>query len=265
MRALRSLLSRLGTAPQPLPPAPLPQPDTPVCIIGDVHGRRDLLEALLEQIDTRAAGQPFRLIFVGDLVDRGPASADVLALVFARCQATPEQTLCLMGNHERMMLDFLADPAAHGPRWLRAGGGETLSSYGLSPWSTPKGIAPQDRLPAMAEALRTALPEGMEDWLTALPLIWQEGPLVVAHAALDPARAPEAQKDHTLIWGHPDFLKRARRDAIWVAHGHTIMEEAHAQDSRIAVDTGAWRSGRLSAAWLDQTGLSFIQATESTG
>lgn len=263
MRALRSLLSRFERA--PAPPAPLPQPDIPVCIIGDVHGRLDLLDALLTQIDTRAAGQPLRLIFVGDLVDRGPESAAVLARVFERCQGAPAQTLCLMGNHERMMLDFLADPTAHGPRWLRAGGGETLSSFGLSPWATPKDIAPHERMPAMAAALRAALPAGLEDWLTGLPLIWQEDRLVVTHAALDPARAPEAQKDHTLIWGHPAFLRQARRDAIWVAHGHTIVPDPEARNSRIAVDTGAWRTGRLSAAWLEVTGLSFLEATESQG
>jgi serine/threonine protein phosphatase 1 len=103
----------------------------------------------------------------------------------------------------------------------------------------------------------------MLEWLETLPLIWQEDRLVVTHAALDPTRGPDAQKDHTLIWGHPAFLRTRRRDDIWVAHGHTIVETAEARDSRIAVDTGAWRSGRLTAAWLDETGLSFIEAIES--
>lgn len=267
MRGLRSLLHRvLGRSGAPLAaPAPLPQPDVPLCIVGDIHGRADLLDLLLEQIKIRAAGTPFRLIFVGDLVDRGPASADVLTQIYTLTQNDPDHVFCLMGNHERMMLDFLADPATHGPRWLPAGGAETLVSYGLSPWSKPADITPEERLPTLARQLHGALPEGMLAWLEALPLIWQEDTLVVTHAALDPACAPDAQDPDTLIWGHRAFLRRARTDGIWVAHGHTIFENAEAKDSRIAVDTGAWRSGRLSAAWLDATGVSFIEVTTGKG
>lgn len=264
MRLLRDLLSRFGQAPEPGHDAPLPQPDRPICIIGDIHGRHDLLSLLLVQIKARTTATPApRMIFVGDLVDRGPNSADVLAQVYARCHSAPERNFCLMGNHERMMLDFLADPTAAGPRWFRAGGDETLASFGLSPWAKPAGVAPEARMNHLADALRAALPEGMLNWLETLPLIWQEDRLVVTHAALDPARSPDAQKNHTLLWGHPAFLRQARRDDIWVAHGHTIVETPEARASRIAVDTGAWRSGQLTAAWLDKTGLSFIKAVES--
>lgn len=264
MRGLRSLLHRcLGHSRISATTSPLPRPEIPVCIIGDIHGRADLLGLMLTQIKTRAAHAPVRILFVGDMIDRGPASAAVLNQIYTLTQAHPEHTLCLMGNHERMMLDFLTDPAAHGPRWLAAGGADTLASFGLSPWRTPVDVAPEDRLPELADQLRSTLPAGMLAWLEALPLIWQEGSLFVTHAALDPERAPNDQDPDTLLWGHRAFLRQPRRDGLWVVHGHTIFKAPTADNSRIAVDTGAWRSGRLSAAWLDHKGLEFLESTVS--
>lgn len=107
---------------KPAAPPPLPQSDPPVCVIGDIHGRLDLLDALLVQIAKQPAYDKARLIFVGDLIDRGPDSAGVLARVHALHTAHPDRVICLMGNHERMALDFLENPARHGRRWIAAGG-----------------------------------------------------------------------------------------------------------------------------------------------
>ena len=145
MRGLRSLLHRcLGHSRISATTSPLPRPEIPVCIIGDIHGRADLLGLMLTQIKTRAAHAPVRILFVGDMIDRGPASAAVLNQIYTLTQAHPEHTLCLMGNHERMMLDFLTDPAAHGPRWLAAGGGSSSAAASSRPSSTGNG-APRPR------------------------------------------------------------------------------------------------------------------------
>ena len=121
---LGSWLRRRSKDPQAFT-APLPRPERPVCIIGDVHGRADLLEDLLGQIAAQPRYPEARLIAVGDLIDRGPDSPAVIERMMA-LTADP-RAICLMGNHERMMLDFLDDPAAS-TRWLNHGA-ETCLLY----------------------------------------------------------------------------------------------------------------------------------------
>lgn len=249
-----SLLDRLMTgALGPNTFVEFPNLAAPVCVVGDVHGRDDLLRRLLAQIDRTAT----RIVFVGDYVDRGPDSAAVLARLQSMCQADPQQIFCLMGNHERMMIDFLDDPGTHGPRWLRSGGTETLASFHID---RVRGRTEADRLGAIAAALRTALPPGQELWLRSLPMIWQEGALAVVHAAADPTISLNAQTELSLLWGHPDFRKTPRTDGIWVVHGHVIVEQPTARQGRIAIDTGAWRTGRLSAVLLADGKADFLLA-----
>ena len=160
-----------------------------------------------------------------------------------------------MGNHERMMLEFLDDPAGRGARWLGNGGLQTLASFGIG------GLGARPALEDMtkaSEALAVALPDGMEAWLRALPLMWRSGNLVCVHAGMNPAKPPEAQEASTLLWGHPKFLSQPRRDGLWVVHGHTIVEAPEAQAGRIAVDTGAYHSGRLTAAALSAGQCRFL-------
>ena len=107
---------------------PLPRLDTPVCIVGDIHGRADLLQRLLARIAAEPALPLQRLIFAGDYIDRGPDSAKVLIMLQ---QLTAHgQAICLMGNHERMLLDVLDRPEMAGKRWLLNGGDATLASLG---------------------------------------------------------------------------------------------------------------------------------------
>lgn len=239
----------------------MPHPATPICIVGDLHGRMDLLERMLDTIGARAGAGPYRVIFVGDLIDRGPDSAAILSHLAGLCAATPDQVICLMGNHERMMLDFLGDPVRCGPRWLANGGNETLASFGLSPWVRRDGINADERLKNLAAGLVAAMPGEVAHWLANLPLSWCEGTLAVSHAGADPARKIADQTAETLLWGHPAFLRLPRHDGLWVAHGHTIVAKAAARSGRIAVDTGAWRTGRLSAVWLSEDGLDFMEIT----
>lgn len=213
---------------------------------------------MLDKIAHHPNGPEARLIFVGDMVDRGPQSNNVLTLLHERNQADPTRTVCLMGNHERMMLDFLDDPLQYGPRWLNNGGSDTLASFDISPWTSLHAKAPRERLEAQAKALRQALSTDTLAWLEALPLWWREGTLAVTHAGANPSRPISDQDSNTLLWGSGVQLNKPRADGLWVAHGHWVVETAHAQAGRISVDTGAWRSGFLSAAWLDSTGLTFI-------
>jgi len=223
-------------------------PDTPFYAIGDVHGCDDLLQNLLRKIDTdrrvnNRVSAP--LILVGDFIDRGENSATVLLRIKALQESGPDQVICLMGNHEKMMLDFLDDPAECGQRWLRYGGVQTLASYGISGVSENSNL---DDLLEACDALETALPEGMETWLRRLPLIWQNGNICCVHAGMNPERGPNHQKEHVLLWGHQDFLTSSRNDNLWVVHGHTIVNQAKADSGRIAIDTGAYKSGTLTAS-----------------
>ncbi|MEB8389452.1 metallophosphoesterase [Rhodobacteraceae bacterium KMM 6894] len=232
--------------------------DRPVCVIGDVHGRLDLLDRLLAEVAERPESRLARIILVGDMIDRGPDSAGVLARVHALQRAAPERVICLMGNHERMLLDLLYSPARHGPRWIAAGGSETMTSFGLSPW-----VRRQDSesMIGLAKDLRSAMTDELVDWLAALPLIWREDRLAVSHAGADPAHDIDKQAEKRLLWGAQGREADMRGDGVWVAHGHNIVPKAGVQRQKITLDTGAWCSGRLSAVWVDVKGPSFIEVS----
>lgn len=237
-----------------------PMPDRPVYVIGDIHGRSDLLQELFDLIDAdqQATGveQPLA-VFLGDYVDRGTDSRRVLQSLYGMARSLADdpqaegEMICLMGNHERMMLDFLDAPEEAGPRWLRNGGVLTLDSFGIQ--GVPE-TAPPDVLEAARDALAEALQDGHDDglaaWLRAMPMIAQSGNVAMAHAACDPGQPIDAQLPATLLWGHPEFMVRPRNDGIWVAHGHTVVSTPTAREGRIALDTGAFFSDRLTAGIL---------------
>jgi len=229
--------------------------DPAVCIIGDLHGRLDLLEQMLEQISVRAGTQPVRRVFVGDMVDRGPDSIGVLRRLHGLSIEAPGTTLCLMGNHERMLLDFLKNPERHGPRWIAAGGTDTLASAGIDPWKrTP--------MPQLAEQLRTALGPEVLNWLNALPLYWQTGVIGVTHAGASPTQGLPDQSADRLLWGARGVSEPPRNDGMWIAQGHDIVPRVQLAAGRIMVDTGAWRSGILSAVWVDAAAVSVIEVRD---
>lgn len=237
-----SLLSRLFRR-QPVSDVPtetLPNPDQVVQVIGDVHGCHSLLLKLLDRLPAAD-----KQIFLGDYVDRGEDSKAVISCLFERQTTAPDSVVCLMGNHEKMMLDFLDTPEERGERWLRNGGLQTLASYGV------RGVNERmqgDELLATCAELGAAMPDGHHAWLQGLPKSWTSGNLAAVHAAADPGRAIADQDDKVLLWGHPAFLRKPRRDGIWVAHGHTVLDTAEFQNNRIGVDTGAYFSDCLTAA-----------------
>ncbi len=236
-----------------------PSPDGVVYAIGDIHGCVDKLGALLDAIDEdMARNGKGTLVFVGDYIDRGTDSADVLSFVSQMTQTYPDQFIALMGNHERMMLDFLAEPTGRAQRWLEHGGLGTLASFGVS-LAAGRGDAFDEALRETARALREAIGPDLMTWLSTLPLSWSSGDLWVVHAAADPNVAMEDQQADTLLWGIDSFLKSERRDGLWVAFGHRPFDKPFARKGRIACDTGAVYGGALSAARIDpENGVTFL-------
>lgn len=236
----------------------VPRPDHPLVVVGDIHGRADLLEELLERLATEQVAQQ-TLVFVGDYIDRGETSADVLGLLQALQRGLwPGEVICLKGNHEAMMLDYIDHPEEAGAFWIQNGGAHTLASCGIRP---PDLSA--EALVAARNALCDAMGEDMLQWLNALPLTHRSGNILVAHAGADPHAPPDQQQDTHLLWGHPDFLTTPRKDGIWVAHGHTIRDAPCAENSRIAVDTGAYATHRLTAALISDGSCDFITTDAS--
>jgi serine/threonine protein phosphatase 1 len=229
-------------------------PDGPLAVVGDIHGRFDLLmelDSLLVDLPEEAP-----VIFVGDYIDRGEDSRAVLELLSQLGDTHLRKLVCLKGNHEQMCLSFLDDPATNGRAWIRNGGLQTLASYGVS--GVGPGSGAKD-LRRARDALAMAMGDRLIDWLSGLPLIWQSGNVAVVHAGADPCKPLNAQPSQALLWGHPDFTKRIRDDGQWVIHGHTIVDEPIIENGRIALDTGAYATGRLTAALLDKGGLEFRQ------
>jgi serine/threonine protein phosphatase 1 len=216
-------------------------PEEAVCLLGDLHGRSDLLARFLTL--RRRHFPDHRLVALGDAVDRGEDSAGTLRLLRAECA---EGAVYVRGNHEEMLLEFLDDPAGVGRRWLAHGGLDTLASYGLRgiPTSATEHQAARD-------TLRERMGPETEAWLRELPLLWRSGTLVAAHAALDPDVPPTLQDARSLVWGHPGFRRHPRSDGLWVAHGHTVVSRAHIRGGRIALDTSAYATGMLSYALID--------------
>jgi len=247
-----SFLKRLfGGATPPRFDAPL-APDAPFFVIGDLHGCQPQLTTLLQQMQDHDPDAT--RVFVGDYVDRGDDSAGVLRGLFAM-KDDPRVT-CLTGNHEDMMLGFLDSPEAKGQRWLRYGGLQTLASFGIGGvTNSSEGTA----LITARDALVDAMGADMLAWLRGLPTTWASGNVTVVHAGADPATPLTLQSDKTFKWGHKDFETILRTDGIWVAHGHTIVDQAAAQNGRIAVDTGAYATGQLTAAYITTGDVTFVQ------
>lgn len=190
-----------------------PRPKVATYIVGDIHGRVDLLEELLRIIDDDVLAGAYvdpKLVFVGDYIDRGEQCAEVIDRLFHLTMDWPENVTCLMGNHEAMLLSFLDNPLENGRRWFRYGGLQTLASYGVAMTGGAEAPAPGDLLNAAA-LLRERLGSVL-GWLRDLPLTWQSRNLWAVHGAADPREAMERQSRQTLLWGHSEFGRVRRKD-----------------------------------------------------
>lgn len=226
--------------------------------IGDIHGEAALLELLLERIEADAAEHPADrrvLIYLGDYVDRGPASCEVLDRLVAGPPEGFEQ-VCLMGNHEEMMLGFLTGDPGLGGLWLDYGGDETCRSYGLDP---------NERPAVLAEALRARLPESHRALLWRLALSHREEGYFFAHAGIRPGVPLARQQRADLIWIRGPFHRSEADHGGVVVHGHSPVTEPENLHNRINVDTGAVYGNTLTAVVLAGRERSFLQVEARPG
>ncbi len=259
-RVIGGLLNRLKGALQGGEPASLPE-GMRIYAVGDIHGRDDLLARLLDQIeaDAKDRGSCHNvLIFLGDYVDRGLQSKDVLdRLTGARLPGF--DYVFLRGNHEQAMLQFL-DDAAFGKTWKYYGGLETLHSYGVTELTRTDDPAAFERA---RERFVEALPAAHLNFLKSLMLSAEFGGYFFAHAGVRPGVPLHRQIEEDLLWIREGFLDSDRAFGKIVVHGHTPREEAVVKANRIGVDTGAYMTGLLTAVVLEGTSHRFVQTRDA--
>lgn len=212
--------------------------------IGDIHGRLDLLDGLLEQIfrDEAARGGPAsELIFLGDLVDRGPQSAQVIDRLIALKAERPGVRI-LLGNHEEVFLGALAGEAKALRLFNRIGGEETILSYGVDPQAYV-----QADFNELHRLLVEAVPATHREFLESCEDMVVAGDYVFVHAGIRPGIALAEQRPSDLRWIREEFLRSRAPLEKRVVHGHTISEEVVELPHRVGLDTGAYRSGILTA------------------
>jgi serine/threonine protein phosphatase 1 len=222
-----------------------------VYAIGDIHGRADLLEALLQQIDVDCTHYPSSrpiVVFLGDYIDRGPASKAVLDLLLG-CERTKE-TVFLKGNHETFVHRFLSEPTIL-DEWRLCGGLETLMSYGLKPSINPD-TAEQAQL---AEELARAMPNQHLEFLESLDLSFSCGDFLFVHAGIRPGVPIRKQKEEDLLWIREEFLFYEDRFEKFIVHGHTPVPTPDIRPNRINIDTGAFATGRLTCIAIEASSI----------
>ena len=236
-------------------PTPSVGDDMRIYAIGDIHGRADLLDDLMVMIaqDNRTRGtMPPHLILLGDLIDRGPASRIVIQWVMD-VTASGKAMRCLKGNHEELFVLAARGDIHAIPVFRRAGGGQTLASYGLDPaWFLLMCDA------EIVDWMLHHIPRDHVDFLDALPDTCEVGDYLFVHAGIRPNVSIAAQKPADLRWIRHEFLDHAHAHPKMIVHGHSISYDVDERDNRIGIDTGAFRTGRLSAIGLQGTDRWFL-------
>jgi serine/threonine protein phosphatase 1 len=212
--------------------------------IGDIHGRHDLLQALLQRIGNHAGGSPHKLVFLGDYIDRGPDSAAVVGTVRLLQARSQPEVVCLKGNHEAMLLEVI-ERSDLVPWWIDNGGDATLASFGAA---STRGIA--------ADVL---------DWLGSLPTSHEDERRYFVHAGLMPGWRFEDQTEKHKLWIREPFLGMDYDFGKHVVHGHTPLASARPEvrPFRTNLDTAAVFGGALTAGiFTDEQGppVGFLQA-----
>lgn len=244
----------------PAPPSPRVPDDVRVYAIGDIHGCSELLDILLDKIDAdHSARSPKRRIIVllGDLVDRGPDSAGVIERAIALCRQ-PGEAHVIAGNHEELFHLALGGDREALKVFVRAGGRETVLSYGVAP-----DVYNSAELGDLADLMLAHVPSAHRDFLTQLEDIVEIGDYAFVHAGIRPGVALDAQDSSHLRWIRSEFLEHRGAHPKMIVHGHTITNEVDVRPNRIGIDTGAYKSGRLTALALDEDCRWFIDTSES--
>jgi serine/threonine protein phosphatase 1 len=222
--------------------------DMRIYAIGDIHGRADLLAETIARIDDDLERRPIGHaieVYLGDYIDRGPDSKAVIDLLAARL--VENRAVCLRGNHEALMENFLRDPS-NLRRWLQLGGGQTLASYGIHPrpGSSETEIELQRRF-------WDAFPRAHELFLQCLRYSFCCGDFLFVHAGIRPSIPIPQQDPDDLLWIRHEFLDSAARHEKFVVHGHTPVPHPDIRQNRINIDTAAWQTGTLTCIAIEGT------------
>lgn len=256
MMAGRGWLGRLRK--QETPPK-VPQ-GTRVYAVGDIHGRLDLLEQLLRQIEDHAAGRGRKntLVFLGDYVDRGLQSKGVIDRLLN--PGFPDwEIVCLRGNHDQAVLDFVDDPNIY-RTWKELGGVETLLSYGVMP---PRFDDQAVFGEARDDFLRKCPPPHLT-FLHGLRFFHMAGDYMFVHAGVRPGVALNSQSPQDMMWIRDEFLLSDLRLDKVVVHGHSPNERPVVRPNRIGIDTGAYATNCLTAVVLEGEERSFLTTAGQT-
>lgn len=251
MAFFRSLFPNDGAAAEPGVP-----PGYRVYAIGDIHGRLDLLDDALARIEADNAGRAHArniIVFLGDLIDRGPSSAQVIER--ARTYRRPGlRTVFIIGNHEEVLLRLLRGESRFVRDWLKFGGAECARSYGISPTAL-KRMDPGQAV----QVLRDKIPKHDQEFLESFVDTFRVGSYLFVHAGVRPGVPLPEQKQSDLRWIRQPFLENEDDHGFIVVHGHTIADQIDVRDNRIGLDTGAYRTGVLTAMGLEGRERWFLQ------
>jgi serine/threonine protein phosphatase 1 len=223
-------------------------------VIGDIHGRSDLLDRMVNQISRDLDANPVHdcvAVTIGDYIDRGPESRGVLDRLAHN--PFPTRFVALKGNHEAMFETFLSDPSI-AEQWRRLGGLETLHSYGIPVTELMVG----KNYEQASKALRNAVPEEHLKFLASLKTSMTVGRYFLCHAGVRPGIPLERQSDEDLLWIRDEFLNSKADFGKIIVHGHTPTERAEVLPNRINIDTGAFATGRLTCVVLENSELRFL-------
>lgn len=226
-------------------------------VVGDIHGRLDLFNALIDAVEADNAAFPAattHVILLGDLIDRGPESAGVIART--REWQAKRKVRVLAGNHEEMFLESFVDEEVL-RHFLKHGGRETILSYGLRK-KEYRSLA----LDELFDRLPQIVPQEDRDYIASFEEMIIAGDYVFVHAGIDPTTPLNEQKRSDLLWIRERFLRYKGPLPKVVVHGHTIFDQVKDRNQRIGVDTGAFRTGVLTALVLEGHERRTIQAIE---
>lgn len=228
-------------------------------VIGDIHGRVDLLDELLERIadDESQRGAKRRcLLFLGDYIDRGPASREVVDRLLNDPLPTFHKVF-LLGNHEQVMLRYLNGDLRVARHWLQKGGMQAVSSYGLD--VALESLTDDNALESLRKALKQAIPNRHMEFYKQLKASHREGDYYFAHAGILPGTPLERQTVRDLVWIRGRFHRSVVDHGVRVVHGHEVVPRVEVRTNRIGIDTGAYRTGVLTSLVLHTNKIRFLQ------
>jgi len=223
--------------------------------VGDIHGRADVLAKLFALIDQDLEARPTARsieVFLGDYIDRGPHSRQVIDLLIARRRQ--HVAVFLKGNHEACAYQVLSDPSVLSD-WIHIGGINTLLSYGVK---TSNFDRDQQAQQAIAAAFRRALPDSHYHFLKGLALSLSCGDYFFVHAGVRPGIPLVRQSEQDLLWIRDDFLLHEEDFGKIVVHGHSPTNSPDIRLNRINIDTGAYATGRLTCLVLEGDAMRFL-------